>query len=120
MDPNTLLLVGGAGALFLFGVFFYFVPVGLWIAATFSGAGVGIGQLIAMRLRRVPPSMIVNPRISAVKAGLSISINDLEAHYLSGGNVERLVYALISAQKAGIRLSFSRAAAIDLAGRDVL
>jgi len=101
-------------------VFVYFVPVGLWIAALASGAKVGIGQLIAMRLRRVPPSAIVNPRISAVKAGLDVPTNDLEAHYLAGGSVSTVVNALISADKAGITLDFARAAAIDLAGRDVL
>ncbi|MBM4367931.1 MAG: flotillin-like protein FloA [Deltaproteobacteria bacterium] len=103
-----------------FFTFLYFVPVGLWIAAVASGANVGIVQLVAMRLRRVPPSQIVNPRISAVKAGLDVSTNELEAHYLAGGNVLRVVHALISADKAGIKLNFARAAAIDLAGRDVL
>lgn len=102
------------------GLFLYFIPVGLWIAAMASGAGVGIGQLIAMRLRRVPPAAIVNPRISAVKAGLQLPVNLLEAHYLAGGNVDRVVLALISADKAGISLTFDRATAIDLAGRDVL
>lgn len=108
-----LLLVGA-------GFILYFVPLGLWIAAFSSGAYVGIGTLIAMRLRRVPPSLIVKPRISAVKAGLNISVDQLEAHYLAGGNVERVVIALISADKANIELNFSRAAAIDLAGRNVL
>ena len=79
-----------------------------------------IFELIAMRLRRVPPATIVNSRISAVKAGLDIPVDQLEAHYLAGGHVERVVFALISAEKAGIRLTMSRAAAIDLAGRDVL
>jgi uncharacterized protein YqfA (UPF0365 family) len=102
------------------GFILYFVPLGLWIAAFSSGAYVGIGTLIAMRLRRVPPSLIVKPRISAVKAGLDISVDQLEAHYLAGGNVERVVNALISADKANIALNFSRAAAIDLAGRNVL
>jgi uncharacterized protein YqfA (UPF0365 family) len=108
--------------LFLVGAGFilYFVPLGLWIAAFSSGAYVGIGTLIAMRLRRVPPSLIVKPRISAVKAGLDLSVDQLEAHYLAGGNVERVVIALISADKANIALNFSRAAAIDLAGRNVL
>ena len=101
-------------------IIFYFVPFGLWIAATASGAYVGIGTLIAMRLRRVPPGQIVNPRISAVKAGLELSINDLEAHFLAGGNVKTVVNALISADKANIELAFERAAAIDLAGRNVL
>lgn len=102
------------------GFILYFVPLGLWIAAFSSGAYVGIGTLIAMRLRRVPPSLIVKPRISAVKAGLNLSVDQLEAHYLAGGNVERVVNALISADKANIALNFSRAAAIDLAGRNVL
>ncbi len=113
-------IAGLIGLFFGFFVFMYFVPVGLWIAATASGAGVGIGQLIAMRLRRVPPQDIVNPRISAVKAGLDLPVDELEAHYLAGGSVKHVVLALISAQKAGIKLSFARAAAIDLAGRDVL
>ncbi len=119
MDDISWLVIGGGGLFFLM-LFFYFVPVGLWVAATFSGAGVGIGQLIAMRLRRVPPAMIVNPRINAVKAGLEVSTNQLEAHFLAGGRVEHVVIALISAQKAQIKLTFERAAAIDLAGRDIL
>ena len=98
----------------------YLVPLSLWIAAWASGAYVGIFTLIAMRLRRVPPGMIINARISAVKAGLEISVNDLEAHFLAGGNVVRVVNAMISADKANISLPFKRAAAIDLAGRDVL
>ncbi len=102
------------------GVLVYFVPVGLWIAAFSSGAPVGIGTLVAMRLRRVPPVVVVKPRISAVKAGLQISVDELEAHFLAGGHVERVVNALISAAKADMTLTFSRAAAIDLAGRNVL
>ena len=102
------------------GFILYFVPLGLWIAAFSSGAYVSIGTLIAMRLRRVSPSMIVKPRISAVKAGLEVSVDELEAHYLAGGNVARVVNALISADKANIKLTFSQATAIDLAGRNVL
>ncbi len=117
---GILPLVAAAGGLVVVGFFFYFVPVGLWVAAFFSGARVGIGQLVAMRLRRVSPAGIVNPRISAVKAGLDVPVDALEAHYLAGGTVDRVVFALISAQKAGINLTFARAAAIDLAGRDVL
>jgi uncharacterized protein YqfA (UPF0365 family) len=98
----------------------YFVPVGLWMAAAASGAGVGIFQLVAMRLRRVPPNVIVNARISAVKANVHAEVDLLEAHFLAGGNVVQVVKALISAGKAGIKLDFDRAAAIDLAGRDVL
>ena len=98
----------------------YLIPIPLWIAAWASGAYVGLLTLIGMRLRRVPPSTVVNARISAVKAGLDVSINDLEAHYLAGGDVVRVVNALISADKANIDMPFKRAAAIDLAGRDVL
>jgi uncharacterized protein YqfA (UPF0365 family) len=98
----------------------YLVPIPLWIAAWASGAYVGLFTLIGMRFRRVPPGTVVTARISAVKAGLDISVNDLEAHYLAGGNVVRVVNALISADKANINMPFKRAAAIDLAGRDVL
>jgi uncharacterized protein YqfA (UPF0365 family) len=106
-------------AFFILAIILYFVPLGLWIAAMSSGAYVGIGTLIAMRLRRVPPAKIVNPRISAVKAGLNVPLNLLEAHYLAGGDVQRVVNSLISADKASIPLDFERAAAIDLAGRNV-
>jgi uncharacterized protein YqfA (UPF0365 family) len=123
---NELLagLVGSIGllvvALAALALLLYLVPIPLWIAAWASGAYVGLFTLIGMRLRRVPPSTVVNARISAVKAGLDISINDLEAHFLAGGNVVRVVNAMISADKANIPLPFKRAAAIDLAGRNVL
>lgn len=97
-----------------------FVPVGLWISAAAAGVRIGLGTLVGMRLRRVPPVKIVNPQIKAVKAGVPTSIDKLEAHYLAGGNVDRVVNALIAAQRANIPLEFERAAAIDLAGRDVL
>lgn len=98
----------------------YLVPIPLWIAAWASGAYVGLFTLIGMRLRRIPPNTIITARISAVKAGLALSVNDLEAHFLAGGNVVRVVNAMISADKANIPLPFQRAAAIDLAGRNVL
>ena len=117
-------LIGGMGVLLplLIGLalILYLVPIPLWIAAWASGAYVGLLTLIGMRLRRVPPTTVVTARISAVKAGLEISINDLEAHFLAGGNVVRVVNAMISADKANIPLPFKRAAAIDLAGRNVL
>lgn len=100
-------------------VFFYFVPVRLWVAAYTAKVHVGIFSLIGMRLRRVPPSIIVNPLINATKAGLNLRTDMLEAHYLAGGNVYQVIQALISADKANIPLTFERAAAIDLAGRDV-
>ncbi|MBD3948249.1 flotillin-like protein FloA [Tuanshanicoccus lijuaniae] len=105
--------------LFLIGLFFRFVPVGLWITSYFSGVKVGIGDLVGMRLRRVIPAAIVNPLIKATKAGLQLETNQLEAHYLAGGNVNLVVDALIAAQRANIDLEFEQAAAIDLAGRNV-
>ena len=117
MNPELII---GLGILFFVYFFFYFVPVGLWISANLSNTRVGIGQLIAMRLRRVDPKSVVEPMINAVKAGLKLNLSLLEAHYLAGGDVERVIKALISAQKAGIELTFDRATAIDLAGRDVL
>lgn len=101
-------------------MFFSFVPIGLWITAFFSGVKVSMATLTGMRLRRVAPSKIINPMIKATKAGLDIRVNELEAHYLAGGNVDTLVDALIAAQRADIPLDFTRAAAIDLAGRNVL
>ena len=99
--------------------FFYFVPVGLWISAVAAGVSVGPMTLIGMRLRKVSPGRVIGPMITAWKAGLKIPITDLEAHVLAGGNLGAVVKALISADKANIELNFQRAAAIDLAGRDV-
>lgn len=98
----------------------YFMPVGLWVTAIFSGVRVGIGTLVGMRLRKVAPADIIRPLISATKAGLDLDIGQMEAHHLAGGNVERVVKALISADRANIELPWKRATAIDLAGRDVL
>lgn len=98
---------------------FYFTPINLWVIALFSGAKVRLIDLILMRIRRVPPSLIVDSLITAIKAGLDIKCSDLETHYLAGGNVQNVIKALISADKANIKLSFNNAAAIDLAGRDV-
>ncbi len=100
-------------------LFFRFIPIGLWIRAFASGVRVSFLTLFGMRLRRVDPSRIVDSLITSTKAGLPLGINELEAHFLSGGNVSRVVNALISADKAGIPLSFKQATAIDLAGRDV-
>jgi len=102
------------------GFFFYFVPVGLWVTAIFSGARVSLGTLVGMRLRKVNPSDIIRPYISAIKAGLDLNVSQMEAHFLAGGNVGRVVQAIISADRANIELPWKRATAIDLAGRDVL
>ncbi len=119
MELIYVLMIIVAAIIFL-AIFFSFVPIGLWISAIASGVKVGIFQLVAMRIRKVIPSRIINPMIKATKAGLSIPLNKLEAHYLAGGNVDRVANALIAAQRAGIPLDFERACAIDLAGRDVL
>ncbi|WP_400164080.1 flotillin-like protein FloA [Brevibacillus sp. TJ4] len=114
------LIFMAAVAIVVLSIFFSFVPVMLWISALASGVRVGIITLVAMRLRRVVPSRIVNPLIKARKAGLEMDTNQLESHYLAGGNVDRVIDALVAAQRADIPLGFERAAAIDLAGRDVL
>ena len=101
-------------------VFLRFVPVGLWITSLAAGVHVSIGSLAGMRLRRIQPKLLVNPLIKARKAGLDVTLSKLETHYLAGGNVDRVINALIAAQRAEITLEVERAAAIDLAGRDVL
>ena len=109
------------GIVIFLALFTYFIPVGLWITAYFSGVKVAIFRdLMGMRLRKVPPREIIGPKISATKAGLDVSLDRMEAHFLAGGNVNLVILALISADKANIDLSFERATAIDLAGRDVL
>lgn len=114
---NFLLPVGLAFIGFL--IFIYYVPMNLWITAVVSGVRVSLIQLIVMRIRKVPPGTIVNALITSTKAGLNLTANDLETHYLAGGNVPNVIKALISADKANIALTFKQATAIDLAGRDV-
>jgi uncharacterized protein YqfA (UPF0365 family) len=118
LGPALLLGLVFLGFLFLV-MFFRFIPIGLWIRAWASGVRVSFVTLFGMRFRKVDPARIVDPLITASKAGLPLEINALEAHFLSGGNVQRVVNALISADKAGIPLDFRQATAIDLAGRDV-
>ncbi|MHC1682684.1 MAG: flotillin-like protein FloA [Clostridiaceae bacterium] len=101
-------------------VFLTFVPIGLWISSLAANVKVSIFNLVGMRLRRVVPSKIVIPLIKSTKAGMGLNVNQLEAHYLAGGNVDNVVNALIAAHRANIDLQFEKAAAIDLAGRDVL
>ena len=124
----TALLILGITVLVF--IFLYFVPVNLWITAQFSGVRIGLLELVFMRVRRVPPSIVVNSLITATKAGLTIKDDpgtlgrklegpDLETHYLAGGNIPQVITALISAEKANIDLTFKQATAIDLAGRDV-
>ena len=115
---GLIILIGVIGLLIV--LFFVFVPVGLWISSLAANVKVSIFNLVGMRLRRVVPSKIVIPLIKATKAGLNVNVNQLEAHYLAGGNIDSVVDALIAAERAGIELPFEKAAAIDLAGRNVL
>jgi uncharacterized protein YqfA (UPF0365 family) len=120
IDPSFIpfILVGG-GIVFLF-IFFHYVPFFLWLSAKVSGVDISLVQLFLMRIRNVPPHIIVPAMIEAHKAGLSnITRDELEAHYMAGGHVERVVHALVSASKANIELTFQMATGIDLAGRDV-
>ncbi|WP_339906241.1 flotillin-like protein FloA, partial [uncultured Cyclobacterium sp.] len=119
ISNSVLILVAAFGGLIIFFIFLYFVPVNLWITAIFSNVKVGLLELVGMRIRKVPPGVIVNSLITATKAGLNLTTNDLETHFLAGGNVPNVIRALISADKANISLSFKQATAIDLAGRDV-
>ena len=112
-----IIVVGG---IILIMMFLYFIPVGLFMTALFAGVRVGLFQLFGMRVRKVPPAVIVNSLVTAHKAGIATTTDKLESHFLAGGNVQKVVAALISADKAGIHLSWEKATAIDLAGRDVL
>ena len=107
------------GVVILLSVFLNIVPLGLWVSAIAAGVKVSISSLVGMKLRRVRPDKIIRPLIKITKAGLDISINQLESHLLSGGRVDNVIDALIAAHRANFELSFERAAAIDLAGRDV-
>lgn len=118
MEPITIIIF--VGCLLLFFFLLWMVPVGLWFTALVSGVHVSLLQLILMRWRKVPPSIIVNAMITGTKAGIPLNRNELEAHYLAGGHVKPVVNALISADKANISLDFKSATAIDLAGRNVL
>ncbi|PLT30962.1 flotillin-like protein FloA [Peribacillus deserti] len=117
---TIILLIAVVAGIIVFAVLLTFVPVMLWVSALAAGVRVSIFTLIGMRLRRVIPSRVINPLIKAHKAGIDVTTNQLESHYLAGGNVDRVVNALIAAHRANIELSFERSAAIDLAGRNVL
>ena len=120
MDPSIGAIILILVVVVLLIAFFTFVPVSLWISALASGVHVSIATLIGMRFRRINPARIVLPLVKATKAGLKVSMNEMEAHLLAGGNVDRVINALIAAQSAQIPLSFEDCRAIDLAGRDVL
>ncbi|MBP8777164.1 MAG: flotillin-like protein FloA [Bacteroidaceae bacterium] len=119
MDP-IMLIIGIVALLIFLGLFFHYVPFFLWLSAKVSGVDISLVQLFLMRIRNVPPYIIVPAMIEAHKAGLNnMTRDELEAHFLAGGHVEKVVHALVSASKANIELTFQMATAIDLAGRDV-
>ena len=118
MDPFSILII--VAVIFLVFLFLWLVPLGLWFNALLNGVRISLLQLILMRWRKVPPSIIVNGLITGTKAGIKLNRDELEAHYLAGGRVPPVINALISADKANIPLDFKAATAIDLAGRDIL
>jgi uncharacterized protein YqfA (UPF0365 family) len=122
MPDNAVVLAVLVIVVFIFvlSLFTYFIPIGLWINALSAGVRVPLFSLVGMRLRKVPPSVIVTSKITAQKAGIEVLLDQLESHFLAGGNVQKVVAALISADKAQIHIGWDRATAIDLAGRDVL
>jgi len=120
MSSYLFIVVVVIAVVCLISVFLTFVPLGLWVSSLAANVKVSIFNLVGMRLRRVVPSKIVIPLIKSTKAGMGLNVNQLEAHYLAGGNVDNVVNALIAAHRADIDLQFEKAAAIDLAGRDVL
>lgn len=121
MENNAmfLLIAAIAGGFFLLWVILYFIPVGLWFQALVSDVKISLLQLVLMRWRKVPPTIIVGAMIEGKKAGIELYRDMLEAHYLAGGHVAQVVHALVSASKANIDLTFQIATAVDLAGRDV-
>ena len=121
MQPDQVLIYAllGLGGLIFLWIFFRILPIGLWVTAQLSGVNISIIQLALMRFRKVPPGVITNALINGHKAGLLLSRDELEAHFMAGGHVQSVVNALISAEKANIPLNFKLATAIDLAGRDV-
>ncbi len=120
MEDVGIMIAIGVAAIFFLWLIFYFIPVGLWFSALVSNVRISLLQLVLMRWRKVPPGVIVTAMINSTKAGLNLTRDQLEAHYLAGGRVKSVVNALISAEKANMGLDFQTAAAIDLAGRDVL
>jgi uncharacterized protein YqfA (UPF0365 family) len=119
MEPIGTYLIIIAGVVILLWLLLYLIPIPLWFQALVSGVRISLLQLIFMRWRKVPPTVIVSAMIEADKAGIKLDRDDLEAHYLAGGRVAQVVHALVSASKANIDLPFKMATAIDLAGRDV-
>lgn len=119
MNAEVSVILTIVGAVVALSVLLYLLPVNLWFTAQLSNVRISLLNLVLMRLRKVSPSLVTNAMITSTKAGLRITTNDIETHYLAGGNVNKVIKALISADKANIPLDFKLATAIDLAGRDV-
>lgn len=119
MNPEISLILTIVGAVVALSILLYLLPVNLWFTAQLSNVRISLLNLVLMRLRKVSPALVTNAMITSTKAGLRITTNDIETHYLAGGNVNKVIKALISADKANIPLDFKLATAIDLAGRDV-
>lgn len=119
MEPSIMPIFFIVGAIIAFFLLLYILPINLWFTAQLSGVKINLLNLVLMRLRKVSPSLVTNAMITSTKAGLNLTTNEIETHYLAGGNVNNVIKALISADKANIPLDFKLATAIDLAGRDV-
>jgi len=119
MNPEISIIITVIGGVIAFFLLLYLLPVNLWFTAQLSNVKISLLNLVLMRLRKVSPALVTNAMITSTKAGLKISANEIETHYLAGGNVNKVIKALISADKANIPLDFKLATAIDLAGRDV-
>ncbi|MCI0920729.1 flotillin-like protein FloA [Sphingobacterium rhinopitheci] len=119
MNPEISVIITIVGGIIAFFLLLYLLPVNLWFTAQLSNVKISLLNLVLMRLRKVPPSLVTNAMIISSKAGLKLTSNEIETHYLAGGNVNKVIKALISADKANIPLNFKLATAIDLAGRDV-
>ena len=118
MSAITMLFFLSLGVIFLF-AFLYFVPINLWITAIFSGVKIELFELVFMRIRKTPPTLIVQNLIILNKAGISVTATDLETHYLAGGNIEKMAKAMITTKNSGQALTWKEAAAIDLSGKDI-
>jgi len=119
MNTEVTIILTIIGSVIGLAVLLYILPINLWFTAQLSNVKISLLNLVLMRLRKVPPALVTNAMITSTKAGLTITTNEIETHYLAGGNVNKVIKALISADKANIPLDFKLATAIDLAGRDV-
>ena len=116
MDQRIIIIIILLAFLYLI---LYFVPLGLYFTALFSGVPLKISDLIGMRIRKIPPSIIVNGLIIANKDNIIVDINDLQAFHLAGGNVSNIVNAMVAAKAGGLDLTFQKASQADLAGIDI-